>query len=302
MMRSLTTLGAFILGLIQPGAGSGVLAAQGSTASLAVAVVEVASIRRNKEIESFRASLPPNRPVPPSRLVVTPGGTLRGTGISLNELIREAYGYVNRPSDDVTGGPGWVTSERYDVVIKADRTEFGPAQPWGLLPQDAAAMVRQLLADRFKLQVRTEQRERDIYYMVLDRVDGRLGPGLTKADSSCLGIYAPPGPGLRCAFILGGGQGFQTGNITMRELATILGVFPAVNAQIVDKTGLSGVWNVKMTRFIGGALGSAAPDAPADDRPTMVAALREMLGLKLERARGPVDVIVIERAERPTEN
>ena len=87
----------------------------------------------------------------------------------------------------------------------------------------------------------------------------------------------------------------------MPELATILGVFPAVNAQIVDKTGLAGVWNVKMTRFIGGAV-SAAPDAANDDRPTMVVALREMLGLKLERSRGPVDVIVIDRAERPTEN
>lgn len=281
--------------------GSVALLAAQKVSNPAVAAVDVASIRRNTEAEAQRAAFPPNQPVAPGRLLVMPGGTLRADGISLVELIREGYGYVNRPSNDVSGGPGWVTSDRYTVVIKADRTEFGPAQPWGLLPQDAAAMVRQFLADRFKLQVHVEQRDRVIYDMVLDRTDGRLGPGLTKADNSCLGIYAPPGPGQRCHFILGGGQGFQTGNITMRELATILGVFPAVNAQIVDKTGLAGVWNVKMTRFIGGAV-SAAPDAANDDRPTMVVALREMLGLTLERSRGPVDVIVIDRAERPTDN
>ena len=263
--------------------------------------VEVATIHRNKDAETVRASIPLNAPVGPVRMQMLPGGTLRATGISLGEMVREAYGYTQRPAGDVSGGPGWLDSERYDVIVKADRSAFGPVQPWGLLPQDAAEMMRQFLADRFKLQTKTEQRERTIFNMVLARSDGRLGPGLTPSDGSCLGIYAPPGPGLRCPFTLGGGLGFQTGNITMPELANILAVFPAVGTRIVDRTGLGGGFDVKMTRFIGGAVGAADPNA-TDDRPSMTTALQEMLGLKLERTRGPVDVLIVERAERPTEN
>jgi hypothetical protein len=228
--------------------------------------VDVATIKRNKEIESIRASAPPGAPLGPSRLRVLPGGRLEGTGISAMELIREAHGYTNRPAPDVTG----------------------PAQ-----------MMREFLADRFKLRVRMEKQERNIYELRTARDDRKLGPGLVPANGSCVGIYAPPGPQPRCPFVLGGGRGFQTGGITMAELGTFFSAFPAVNTTVVDKTDLPGAYDVTMSAFVGGGVANANADDP---RPSMFTAVQQMLGLKLERVRGTADVIVVERVERPSEN
>jgi len=260
--------------------------------------VDVATIHRNKDAEGARAAAPPGTPIGPARMIAMPGGRLMATGISTMELIREGYGYVLRPASDVTG-PGWLDVDRFDVTIKADRAEFGPAQPAGLLPLDAQALVRDFLADRFKLNVRREKRDRATYEMRLSRSDRKLGPGLTRSAGSCLGIYDPPGPQPRCPFVLGGGRGVQTGHITMPDLAMFFGIFPAVNTTVVDKTELSGAFDVKMSAFVGGGVANAGADDP---RPQMFTAVQDMLGLKLERVKGQVDVIVVERVERPTEN
>ncbi|HZI82205.1 MAG TPA: TIGR03435 family protein [Vicinamibacterales bacterium] len=260
--------------------------------------VDVATIHRNKEIESIRAAAPPGQGFGPVRLRVLPGGRLDATGISTMELIREAYGYSNRPAPDVTG-PAWLDVERFDVAIKADREDMGPGQPAGLLPLGAAQMMREFLADRFKLRVRIEKKERNIYELRVARDDRKLGPGLVPSDGSCVGIYAPPGPQPRCPFVLGGGRGFQAGHLTMAELGTFFGAFPAINTTVVDKTELPGAFDVTMSAFVGGGVANANADDP---RPSMFTAVQQMLGLKLERVRGTADVIVVERVERPTEN
>jgi len=270
--------------------------AQGAAAS--APKVEVATIKRNKEIEGIRAAAPPGQGFGPVRLRILPGGRLDATGISTMELIREAYGYTNRPAPDVTG-PGWIDVERFDVTIKADRADMGPGQPGGLLPLGAAELMRDFLADRFKLKVRTEKKERNIYELHMARADRALGPGLVRSDGSCVGIYAPFGPEPRCPFVLGGGRGFATGHITMAELGTFFGAFPAINTTVVDKTELPGFYDVTMSAFVGGGVANATADDP---RPSMFTAVQQMLGLKLERVRGTADVIVVERVERPTEN
>jgi uncharacterized protein (TIGR03435 family) len=238
------------------------------TSVSAPARVDVATIHRNKDAEGTRASAPPGTPMAPARTNVMPGGRLIATGISTMELIRES-------------------------------TEFGPQQPFGMLPLDARALVREFLVDRFKLKVRTEKKDRAVYELHLARSDRKLGPGLTPSDGSCLGLYDPPGAQPRCPFVLGGGRGFQTGHITMADLAMFFGVFPAVNTTVVDKTDLPGAFNVTMGAFVGGGLANAGPDDP---RPQMFTAVQDMLGLKLERVKGQVDVIVVEGVERPTEN
>ncbi len=263
------------------------------------AKVDVATVKRNKEAEAFRASVSPNTPVGPARMGMLPGGRLMADGISTMELIREGYGYVRRPNGDVTGGPGWIDVDRYDVAIKADRTEFGPPGPFAVLPQDAAEVVRDFLADRFKLKAHTEKKERTMYELRVARGDGKLGPGLTKADGSCAGIYAVATPLPRCQFVLGGGRGVQLGGVTMPELAVFFSAFPALNAEVVDKTGLSGAYDVRMSAFIGGGVANAAPDDP---RPQMFTAVQDMLGLKLERVKGLSNVLVVDHVERPTEN
>lgn len=227
-----------------------------------------------------------------------PGGRLDAAGISTMELIREAYGYTNRPAIDVTG-PGWIDVERFDLVIKADREDMGPGQPAGLLPLGAAALMRDFLADRFKLKVRTQKKERNIYELRMAKSDRALGPGLKPSNGSCVGIYAPPGPEPRCPFVLGGGRGFQAGHLTMAELGTFFAAFPAINTTVIDKTELPGSYDVTMSAFVGGGVANANADDP---RPSMFTAVEQMLGLKLERVRGTADVIVVERVERPAEN
>jgi len=277
---------------------SGLSIAGAQTSVSGQATVEVATIHRNKDVEGARAAAPPGAPIPAARMTVIPGGRLVATGISTMELIRESYGYVLRPASDVTG-PGWLDIDRFDVAIKANQPEFGPPQPVGMLPQDAQALVREFLADRFKLKARKEKKDRGIYELRVARSDRKLGPGLTPSDGSCSGIYDPPGPQPRCPFVLGGGRGFQTGHITMPDLAMFFGVFPALNTTVVDKTDLRGAFDVKMSAFVGGGVANAGPDDP---RPQMFTAVQDMLGLKLERAKGQVDVIVVEHVERPTEN
>jgi len=199
----------------------------------------------------------------------------------------------------MTTGSRVLDVERFDITIKADQSEFGPAQPFGLLPLDAAALVRGFLADSFKLKVHAEKKARDSYELRMARSDRKLGPGLTPSDNSCVSIYAPTGPEPRCPFVLGGGRGLQMGHITMPELAMFFSVFPAVNTTVVDKTELSGAYDVRMSAFVGGGGANANSDDP---RPQMFTAVQEMLGLKLERVKGTVYVILVDRVERPTEN
>jgi len=166
------------------------------------------------------------------------------------------------------------------------------------LPLDAAALVRGFLVDRFKLKVHAEKKARDTYELRMARSDRKLGPGLTPSDNSCASIYAPAGPEPRCPFVLGGGRGLQMGHITMAELAMFFSMFPAVNTTVVDKAELGGAYDLSMSAF-GGGVANANSDDP---RPQMFTAVQEMLGLKLERVKGTVDVILVDRVERPTEN
>ena len=100
--------------------------------------------------------------------------------------------------------------------------------------------------------------------------------------------------------MLGGGRGVQTGHITMEELAVFFSAFPAVSAQVVDKTELPGTYDVKMSAFVGG--GVADGRGAEDPRPQMFSAVQDMLGLKLERVKGMANILIVDHVERPAEN
>lgn len=99
-----------------------------------------------------------------------PGGQWTSQNATFVTLMRVAYPDFRLPGQ-IVGGPGWTTSDRFDINARA---EGNPA------PDVMNAMLRQLLADRFSLKVHTESREVDVYALVLARADGRLGPGLRK--------------------------------------------------------------------------------------------------------------------------
>ena len=272
---------------------------------------EVASIHRNKDDEERRVVIlqrDPNAPIPPGRAQTLPGGRFQGRGMTVRELIRDAYGYRNRPAADVVGGPKWIDSERYDVQAR------GPEYPLSTtlgLPPKAEAALRALLAERMHLQVRVESRRQRVYELVMARDDRRPGTGLAPAKGGCLNMYArealtplmaqqkpsadSPPPTRPC--MLGISLAMVVAeNFTMEDWARFLAAFPQINANVIDRTSLTGSFDIKITNPAAGDPGGTTL------LPAVEPALESQLGLKLRPAEGTVDVLVIESVERPTEN
>ena len=265
---------------------------------------EVASIRRNKAGEAERAAVPAYVPMVPGRAQTLPGGRLRGPNMSVREIIRDAYGHRNRPQSEIVGAPEWIDTERYDIEARA-AVELPGSTSMGLPPVVEGAL-RTLLAERFNLKVRTETQRRRVYELVMHRADGRLGPNLKPSKGGCRSFFQrepvntalivvapkegepqplpPCGLGIFATII-------TTTNMPMTDVARILGMRPELNATVIDRTGLTGNYD-----FTIGDPTSPNPMGP------LKPLLEEQLGLTLREAEGPVEVLVIEHIDHPTEN
>jgi uncharacterized protein (TIGR03435 family) len=250
------------------------------------------------------ASIKPAAPDARGRFIRTTPGRVNVTNMTLKDLMVLAW---RIQPFQISGGPAWLDTARYDISAKP---ENAPNQ--GELP----LMIQNLLADRFQLKLHTEIRELPVYALVIAKKDGALGPSLTEAkEDSCTPTdpskpVPPPGPGKLPALGCGGlimqprlmrGVSVQLASLTMM-LSRLLG------RTVVDKTGLTGKFDISMewtpdeTQLM--LLPSDAPQPPPSDvpGPSIFAALQEQLGLKLESQRGPVEVLMIDRAEKPSEN
>ena len=258
------------------------------------------------------ASVKPNRTGDArSMLGMPPGGRLTATNVLLRTLVQQAFQVQDF---QMAGGPAWIDSERFDVDARAGR-EIPPSPPGTIGPMQA--MIQALLADRFRLRTHREVREQPIYSLVLARDDGRPGPQLRTAGNECApvkvpgGFPAPPPPpggpqaaGAPAVCPSLAGPFFISGRrMTMAQLAS--GLATRVGRMVVDQTGLPGNFDFEL---------SFTPDnAPPgqlmrfngvefDAGPSIYTAVQEQLGLKLESTRGPVEVLVIDSVERPSEN
>ena len=240
------------------------------------------------EVASIKLWSPPTTPVTGIRVPAAPAGSgIFNRSTSVARLIAEAYEVQDF---QLSGGEDWVRSERYDVAARAGREVSQP---------ELRAMVKALLADRFKLRVRTEAREMPILELRLARSDGRVGRNLHDCSNANdkEGISTPEKP-----FIAPRNGAVATADCAngLTHLATIAS--RRLQATVVDKTGLTGQWRFNV--YFGSELSiPGIPPEPANpDLPSFVGALQEQLGLRLERTRGPVPVVVIESVERPTPN
>jgi uncharacterized protein (TIGR03435 family) len=217
---------------------------------------------------------------------------------------------------DMVGLPDWSRSERYDV--RATSPLGRPATP-----QERAAMMRAMLADRVKLATHLETRDLPAYDLVLARSDKRLGPGIKPSEMDCVakaesdraaaeaarlaGKVPPPPtiPDMKAPPPVCGplrlGNGIE-GDTTMANLARMLRGLGGVDRPVVDKTGLTGSYRIKTEFDL--AMGQRGPDlAPSQNAlPTLFTALQEQLGMKLESSTTMREVLVVDRLERPTEN
>ena len=179
----------------------------------------------------------------------------RAIGATLRELIRAAYGL--REDAQISGGPNWVSTDRFDIEAKA---------PADASPAQVQAMLKALLADRFKLTAHTESRQLPLYALVMAKSDGKMGARLRRSGTECapitipaeLGPAPPPPPPppagaprllvartpMRCGSMLIAGM-VSAREITMEQFIVRLSAF--VGRPVIDRTGLTGDFDLDLS-------------------------------------------------------
>jgi uncharacterized protein (TIGR03435 family) len=209
-------------------------------------------------------------PAQPSITLLPRGGSFRKTNTTLKMLVQLAYGVQEY---QVSGGPNWIDAIRYDIEAKA-AVDANRDQ--------VLNMIQGLLADRFQLRVKHETKEAPVYHLVAEKTAAaKLSPS---QDSSSADVRI----------------GRYSGKRTMTQLAQYLGSI--VERPVIDKSGLSGNYDIQLS-FTPETF-PIGPRGPVVDPngPSIFTALREQLGLKLESARGPVEYVIIEDAQKPAAN
>ena len=232
-----------------------------------------------------------------------PGGGVSITNMTLKEMIVLAW---RVQSFQISAGPAWIDSVHYDVTAKP---ESRPA------PLEIPLMLQALLEERFQLAIRRETKELPIYALVLARKDGKLGSGLKESKE---GGCTPPDPNkpppplkpgerpnLGCGGAMMGLRSYKGVRVPVANLAP--GLSRLLGRTVVDKTGLTGnfdidvEWTPDETQALQPTPGIPAPPTSVAG-PSIFTAFQEQLGLKLESQKGPVEILVIERAEKPSDN
>ena len=200
-----------------------------------------------------------------------PGGRIAVINLPVRQIIRFAYGSNDL---DVEGGPGWIDTDRWDINASA-----GTSDP------DAALepRMRTLLADRFKLRVHVEMRDRPIYDLVFARPDKRLGEKIHPTAMDCR-------PNGDCGSSSGRTNGIVSGTLTgvarkMSDIAVTLSRY--AGRRVFDRTGLEGRYDYEVQW---------------SEDVSIFTAVQEQLGLKLESQRAPVDVVVVDSVERAVDD
>jgi uncharacterized protein (TIGR03435 family) len=229
------------------------------------------------------ATIKPSNPAAQGRLFTIKGRQVLTINTSLADVVTMAYGLHVR---QIVGAPAWMASDKYDIT--------GQPEGQGMPNQtQMRAMLRALVEDRFKLTTHRETRELSAYALVV----GPGGPKLTKNDSNPNGLPS----------LLFRGLGvLPVTNATMADFAGVMQM-AVLDRPVIDRTGLQGrfdftlTWTPDETQFASFGVRiptSTDPNAP----PVLFTAIQEQLGLKFDSVRAPVEVLVIDRVERPSEN
>lgn len=248
--------------------------------ALLVLVVSAAAFgQRPPEIEvaSIKPSDPNNRgfgiirPMPGNQ-------TYYAKNMTLRTMMTVAYTVTDR---QIAGGPDWVGAELWDMNAKANRA---------CTTDELHDLLAKLLEERFRLKLKREKRDLPVWELVVEK-GGHKMPVHDASDID----RGPMGPGPN-------GRGMAGKNIPMKYFAFVLSRL--LDRNVVDKTGLDGYFDVTLdfVREQQGVRVDGTPPPPPQDGPTIFEALQKQLGLRLVSARGPVDFLVIDHVERPSEN
>lgn len=232
---------------------------------------------------------------------VVPDG-LKAVNATLRSLISEAY---QVRGFEISGGSAWLDSARFDIDAKGQVEPGGSPIQTGL---QVMTMLQALLADRFQLRVHRETKEMPIYALLV----AKNGPKLQASREACFdpaaGIPPPPtlpgqSPSRPCGGFNNSSSQMLGARVEMSRFAANLARF--TGRTVVDKTGLKETYDIALRwrPEEGQAFLAPTEPQPADDsRPSIFTAVQEQLGLRLESQRGPVEVLVVDSAERPSGN
>ena len=264
--------------------------------SAAVPPFEVASIKPSRAGDDM------------VQLFMSPGKfTTRGE--TIKNIIEFAYDL--KSDNQLSGGPSWINSDKYDIEAKEEAFVAQKLQKLSFEEQanQVRLMVQALLADRFQLKLTHETKDLPVYVLVVAKGGSKLKP--TEVPTPATDGTTAPKKQFRGVRMTGPGQLSAT-NIDVSFLADILSGQPELGRNVINETGLKGNydWTLKWTpeqsaAIFKGADGSHAPaEAPPPDSsgPSIFTALHEQLGLKLEPRKGPVETLVIDGIEKPSEN
>ena len=215
-----------------------------------------------------------------------PGGGVTATGVTLKMLIGLAYGVF---AYQISGGPSWIGTERWDIVAKTDSLQER-------LPRaQSAALLQALIEDRFQLKAHRDTKEMPVYELVVTKNGPKLVPSdPTKAKPSA---------------IFGRGSGTFTDS-SMAVFAARLS--EQLGRPVLDRTDLKGPYDFTLEWTPAPGEGAAElmglppraepPSSGDSNGPSIFTALQDQLGLKLESTKGPAEILVIDHVERPSEN
>ncbi len=233
-----------------------------------------------------------------SRLMFTPDG-ISITNVPLYMIAREGFGLED---DRILGGPNWAKTAMFDIEAKVAPEDVAKVKP--LSVEQRRLMMVSLLQDRCGLKFHHETRDLPVYDLVLAKGGSKLqtsapDPADDKGEKH----------GKHMLMMNGHGHVESTGT-DIRGLARVLS--GQLHRTVIDKTGLTGNFDYKLDWTPDDASqamiksGDPAPGENANSQdnvgPSLFTALEEQLGLKLESAKGPVDVVVIDALEQPTAN
>ncbi len=284
-------------------AGPEILAGAVLLATAAVALFAQPAVRPKFEVASVKPSQEQRfmmvRPLPGGRLTAT---------APLRLLMQNAYGRYGMQSYQIVGGPAWIDSERWEIEAKAEGNATRA---------DVLEMLQTLLEDRFQLKTHHETRVLPVYKLV----PAKNGPKLPLPNpGSCVDANPdmPPPPsgraGIPCGRVgvmgIPNGARIMGGKVLMPEFTRILSM--VLGRTVIDQSGVTHPFDVKLdfapdagTAGLPLPMGPTGPVPPSSSdavNPPIFTAIQEQLGLKLESAKGPVDVLVIDHVERPSAN
>jgi uncharacterized protein (TIGR03435 family) len=260
------------------------------TADVKVPTFDVVSVKPNKSDSGM------------VRIMANPDG-YSASNVSLKTLVQSAYGIRE---DLVSGAPSWADSARFDIDAKVAGSDVDALKK--LSPEQRRLILQPLLADRFKLKAHTETKQLPVYELVLAKGGSKLKEAAA-GDTYANGIKGPDGVGRGGMMRMGRGQLTAQG-VPITSLTNTLS--QQLHRTVIDKTGLTGKYDIELNwtpdqgsdpMFKGADGAQQRPDsAPDASGPSIFTALQEQLGLKLQSAKGPVETLVIDHVEMPSEN